>query len=278
MGFLNSIFGSTPKVPTFKPVDIGQAQKSAIGENTAALPGAESLASSATTFNQSQIAKMLEQNDPGFAGQSASIGKNISSEVAGQIPSDVSDALQKSTAAQALTGGFGGSGLSGNLLAKDLGLTSLDLIGMGTSSAESWASTVDKLFAPGNMDVTSMFISPQQQFQAETANAENQFNAQWLQNQVAAQPNPVTSGLFHFAVNEGNQIASTAASAYGGGSGGGGGSVFGGGDGSDGSDGWAGTFGAGGGPGGFGAAGDDFGAAGSGGGAAAGGGLAGAYG
>jgi hypothetical protein len=196
MGFLASIFGKTPSVPTYTPVDLGQSQAKSIASNTAALPGIESLVSSSNAFNQDQISKMLEKFAPGFGAASKQIGANANSELQGDIPTDVSDAIQKSSAAQALTGGFGGSGLSGNLLAKDLGLTSLDLMGIGTSTEESWTSMVDKMFAPGNMDVSSMFISPQQQFQADTTNNENKFNADWLKSQVEAQPSPVASGLF----------------------------------------------------------------------------------
>lgn len=196
MGFLSSIFGSTPHVPKYTPVSPQGAQATAIAGNAAALPAAQGVASSATAFNQNQISAMLEKYAPGFGAESAAIGKNTTSELNGEIPTDVSDAIQKSSAARALTGGFGGSGLSGNMLAKNLGLTSLDLIGMGTSAAESWAGIVDRIFGPGVMDVTSMFISPQQQFQAETKNAEDTWNAKWLQSQVAAQPNPVMSGLF----------------------------------------------------------------------------------
>jgi hypothetical protein len=212
MGFLSSIFGSTPKVPKYNPVDIGQSQKTSIGENVTALPAAQSLATAATSFNQGQISSMLEKFSPGFAANTSQIGKNVSAELKGQIPTDVSEAVQSNAAARALTGGFGGSGMSGNLLAKDLGLTSLDMMGLGTSTAESWTSLVDKMFSPGMMDVSSMFISPSMQFAADTKNAENEWNAKWLQAQVSAQPDPVAAGLFKV-------VSGTAAlEAYGGGS------------------------------------------------------------
>ena len=197
---LSSIFGSTPTVPTYQQVDLGQSQKKSIAANQAALPAAETLTATANAFSQSQISQMLNQQIPGFSQDQAQIGSNISSELQGKLPGDVVQAVQSSAAAQSLAGGYGSSGMFGNLLAKDLGLTSLQLMGQGQSAAESWSSTVDKLFQPGQIDVSSMFITPQQQFQSDTTNAENQWNQQWLSNQVAAQPDPVASGIFDVAV------------------------------------------------------------------------------
>jgi len=62
------------------------------------------------------------------------------------------------------------------------------LTGRGESSLESWSAIIDKIFAPGIFDVSSMFITPQQEFQ----------NA--LQNELAA-------------TGQANRIASAAASA-----------------------------------------------------------------
>jgi hypothetical protein len=214
MGFLSSIFGSKPTVPTYTPVSLADSQSQSISANQAALPSAEKLASGVSQFNQDQLTQMLNSIMPGFSDNSKQIQSNISSELKGQLPTDVIQALQSSDAAQALTGGFGGSGLAGNLTAKDLGLTSLDLMMKGQSAEQSWTSMIDSMYAPGIMSPQSMFISPMQQFDASTKNNENTFNQEWLQAQVNAQPNPVMNGI----LNIGMQTQSSVLGAYGGGS------------------------------------------------------------
>ncbi len=213
MGFLNSIFGSTPKVPDFKPVDLAQSQTKALAENQAALPAAEALTTTANAFSQDQIAKMLEKYAPGFGANSSQIGKNISSELQGKLPTDVLNTIQQSGAAKALQGGFGGSQFGWNLTAKDLGLTSLQLMQQGQSAAESWTALVDRMFAPGQMDVSSMFITPQLQFAADQSNNQGEWNAQWLKNQVKAQPNPIAAGLVGLGM-KGLQAAALGYGAY----------------------------------------------------------------
>jgi hypothetical protein len=209
MGFLSSIFGSTPQVPTYTNTLTG-SQSQAIASNQAALPAAEALASGVTSFNTQQLTSLLNQQMPGFSANSNQIQQNISSELQGKLPTDVLQNIQSSDAAQALTGGFGGSGLSGNMTAKDLGLTSLQLMSQGQSAEQSWSSQIDSMFAPGMGNVSSMFISPEQQFSAN----QDTWNAQWLANQTAAQPNPIYNGI----LNMGMQTQSSVLGVYGGGS------------------------------------------------------------
>jgi hypothetical protein len=161
----------------------------------------EKLGSETTAFNQQQITQMLKTLIPNWSTISDTAGGNIQSLLEGKIPTDVSSAIQSSTAAQALTGGFGGSGLAGNLTARDLGLTSLGLTQQGLNSAESWASMIDRMYAPGEFNIGSMFISPQQMFQDTFENQQMSWGAKWLKNQVAAQPDPVLSGLINFGAS-----------------------------------------------------------------------------
>jgi hypothetical protein len=143
--------------------------------------------------------------------------KNTASELKGEIPTDVSQALQSSDAAKALTGGFGGSGLSGNMTAKDLGLTSLNLMQQGQSSLESWTSMVDNMFAPGQFNVSSMFVNPQTEFTDTMQNQEQQFSQQWLSNQVESMANPEATGLWSMLSGMGSGMMSGGGNSGGGG-------------------------------------------------------------
>lgn len=187
-GFFSTIFGAKPDVPTIAKLDLGTEQGKAVANNLAIAPQASKLAS----LTQDQIMTMLSQVDPGFAGQSAQIGKNISSMLSGEIPTDVSDAVARSSAGKALTGGFGGTEAGGNLTARDLGLTSLNLTREGLSSAESWLASTERLLSPAMATFTGMFVTPQQQYSADNEQNMQQFQQQWMTNQISSMANPAS--------------------------------------------------------------------------------------
>lgn len=191
---MSALFGSKPSVPKLPQLDLGQQQQRAIDANTAALPGAENLVSQANQFSRDQITQMLKQVIPNYDQMTSTIGGNIQSELEGKIPKDVQDMLQNNVAARALGGGVGGSGMHGDLLARDLGLTSLDLTSKGLNAAQSWIAEADKLYAPSQIGVGSMFISPEQEYQATNEQNIQQFQRQWMQNQISAAPDPVLRG------------------------------------------------------------------------------------
>lgn len=234
MGLFGNLLGSVlsgeskPKVPNWNDVSLPEEQIKAIAANRAALPGAENLVSDVNRFNQDQIKRMLDTAIPNFDALSAKIQGNISSELNGEIPSDVSDAVQRNAAAKAIGGGYAGTGAHSNLLARDLGLTSLNLTDRGISSAENWINTMDRIFAPGMLDVSSMFITPMQQFGATMSNRETEWGVQWLKNQVSAMPDPFGMALGQFIGGIGDTAASyfTGGAAAGGGQGSTGGSSF----------------------------------------------------
>jgi len=195
-GFLSSIFGSKPTVPNLPVLDLGTEQQKAIGANKAALPGAEALVGQANLFSQDQITQMLKSVIPGFSGMTATATSNIASMLKGEIPEDVSQAAMRADAAKSLGGGYAGSGMHGDLVARDLGLTSLQLTQQGLTSAESWMSGMAKLYEPGMMNVSSMFITPQQQAAFDTEQTQAQFQRSWMQSQISALPDPVMRGMF----------------------------------------------------------------------------------
>jgi len=195
MSFMQDIFGRKPTVPQLPSLNLQTEASKAIAGNVANAPAAEALVSQANTFTQQQIQSMLEQAIPGYSSLVSGVTGDISSMVKGELPADVKAQVQASTAASAVAGGYGGSGMAGNLTARDLGLTSLNLMQSGISTAESWMQEMDTLFGPGMLNVSSMFVSPGQQaaFDVEERNA--QFQRQWMQNQIAAMPDPVLSGI-----------------------------------------------------------------------------------
>src|SRR5205814_874219 len=91
----------------------------------------------------------LERILPGYSG-SLSAGRATTDAlfsealplIHGEIPQDVQDQVQRSSAYQALRGGYMGSGMSNALTARDLGLTSLGLQERGATLAGQGANTM----------------------------------------------------------------------------------------------------------------------------------------
>ena len=83
------------------------------------------------TFNRAELDRLLEASIPGYAaGQKQRTGTAMSL-MRGELPPDVEAAVMRSGAGRALEGGFGGSAAGRNLVARDLGRTSLDLMNLG---------------------------------------------------------------------------------------------------------------------------------------------------
>lgn len=222
---MSAIFGSKPVVPNLPTVSLAGEQQASIAANQAALPGAEALASSTNAFNQQQLTQMLNTMIPGFSNQSAQLSKNTSAMLSGEIPADVSEAISQSGAARSLGGGYAGSGMGRDLVARDLGLTSLNLMQQGQNSLESWTGEMAKIAEPGQFSVQSAFITPEQEYQATNEQNQEQFQRNWMQSQIAAAPDPVQSGLFKMGASMmGAGMGSESfGTLFGGGGGGGGG-------------------------------------------------------
>jgi len=196
--FFEQLVGSKPNVPNLPTLNLQEEAKKAIGANTENLPAAEALTSATNLFTRQQITDMLNASVPGFSGMADTAGKNIEALLQGEIPQDVKDAISRSDAASSLTGGFGGTEASRNLVARDLGLTSLQLTSQGLSSAESWTKAMASLYEPSMLNVSSMFISPMQQYQTDNEQNQQQFQRQWMQNQINAMPAPWAEDLKQF--------------------------------------------------------------------------------
>jgi len=196
--FFKDLVGSKPTVPDLPGLELSTEQQKALQANIKAIPGAEQIASQVDLFNQQQIDKMLENVIPNYRAITGQISQNIASLTAGEVPTDVSEALQRSTAAQSLAGGYGGTESGRNLFARDLGLTSLDLTQRGLASAESWMKTANSIYKPGQFNVASMFVTPAQQAAFDVSERDAQFQREWMQNQIAGMPAPWAEDMKQF--------------------------------------------------------------------------------
>ncbi len=214
MNFLKSIFGSKPSVPVLPELSLDESQRKAIAANIQAEPEAAKL----SDLTADQIDALIRRTTPNAEGIFGGASRAIEDMILGKIPRDVQDFLKRSTAADALTGGFSGSGMHKNLTARDFGRTSLDLTLKGLSAAESWLQSSKALYAPAIATYTGMFVTPMQQATFDIDERNAQFQRSWMKSQIAAMPDPLARGIFDTIMS----ISESALSAAGGGGMGGG--------------------------------------------------------
>lgn len=180
MGALAGGLRGQPDIPPLDRLDLATEQQKAIDANAAALPGLKKQASDIASFNLDQLNRIFESNIPLFAEMKDTLSGQTLKMAKGELPlSDVQQSELRSVA-KSFGGGFAGSPAGGNLVARDLGLRQLDVIGKGLSSAESWMRTAASLYGPAFQNATDlfsrMFISPAQQYAVDNEQNLQQFN------------------------------------------------------------------------------------------------------
>ena len=184
MGVISGLIRGEPTIPQLPTINLGTEQSKAISQNQAALPALEATAGQANQFSLQQLTQALMKLDPGYAGQQAGLSADIGAELSGKIPEDVQNAIQENAAARSLGSGTEGSGMARDLVAKDLGLTSLNLIDKGISSAESWMQTSAAIAEPTQMNFGSMFVTPGGETSLDVEERDAQFERAWGANQL----------------------------------------------------------------------------------------------
>lgn len=188
--------GSKPKIPELKPIDFAAEQKQAIQQNLAALEPATELAKKTTAAEQSQLEAQLRRAIPGYDQMVQQASQNIGAALKGELPTDVQQQIQRSTAGRALAGGFGGgSGFGRALTARDLGLTSLQLQNQGLAQAQNFIQQQRAFGMVQPFSVSSMFITPAQRVGAMQQQQQAQYGRDLQAAQVAAMPDPTMAAI-----------------------------------------------------------------------------------
>lgn len=182
-------YGSKVKVPDLPAIDPQQVQATTIANNTAALPGLEQLGSAVNSFNTkeqlSRLTQALNVLAPGELQQAQGIA---SSQLRGEVPSDVQAQIQRQSVAGAYGRGYGpGSGVAQNDYLRNFGLTSMGLQQQGLANFGALAALAPKT---SQFDITSMFYTPQQRLTFAFEDRQANFNVNLLKAQVAAAPDP----------------------------------------------------------------------------------------
>lgn len=133
-----------------------------------------------------------------FKSNLAAQGSNIESMLAGEIPEDVADSINRTIAERfggsfdpSKPGGFaGGISQTGSALGRSLGLTSLDIMEKGMSFAPEWERLVDSFtYTPGKAIADAGTFLSAAQLQLSRDNAEYQAGV----NSAIAEGKPVPS-------------------------------------------------------------------------------------
>lgn len=162
MGLFDSFFSSPPSAPTlasYQQPSFGDALQQYLSQQSQ-LPQLQGFANQINQGSNQAYQQMIFGTSPSLQGNLNQFGTNTSSLLQGQIPQDVQAQIQNSSAYQALSGGYGGSGMAHALTARDLGTTSLQLQQQGASNLSQQQQLAQAL-NPSNVSPNSMIYSPQ---------------------------------------------------------------------------------------------------------------------
>jgi len=175
MGLFGDIFGGQVKVPDFRKIDIGEEQKKNIQDNLANFDDAAKLTAKVNQEAQAQRIDQLEQLAPGLKGRLKKQSELISSQLRGELPDDVVNSIIRNSAERSVAGGFGGSQVSKNLTARDLGLSSLNISQQGFANAQNFLSGANAAGAQ-LLSPSSQLLSPSQRITFQQRERDSEFN------------------------------------------------------------------------------------------------------
>jgi len=108
-------------------IDIGQV----MGESSLNAPRAREMEAERNAVSRAQLLESLGIQIPGYQEGQAQRTQNAMALLQGELPPDVLAQVQRKAAGQAVKGGYAGSAAGRNLVARDIGRTSLDMTNLG---------------------------------------------------------------------------------------------------------------------------------------------------
>jgi hypothetical protein len=133
----------------------------------------------------------------------------------GEVDQDVQSQLQRAVAGRAVGGGFkDASGIRTNLLARDFGLTAMQIQNQGLAQAQNFIQQQRAFGMAQPFSVSSMFITPAQRIGAIQEQQARMYGRDLTAAQVAAAPSPMQQAAQTALTNFGG-VAGGALSQYG---------------------------------------------------------------
>ena len=208
MGFFSELYGRKPELPQMPTVSAQESQRKALQGNLDNMGLMTSLGSNVNQFTRDEIGRMREAATPGFSRIQDLGTRTVESMMRGELPTDVSNLLQRNSAARSLAGGYGGSGMQRSLNLRDLGLTSLDMTQKGLSSAMNWLQVMEAPYKDKEFNIASMMFTPTQQAAFDVEERDKRYQWSWMNEQLQSMSDPTTRGLWNFGSSLGGAIGS----------------------------------------------------------------------
>lgn len=209
------------QAPVFSPIELqklGELTKldlSELGSYTKAFPDflqqrqyLGDLQSFSSDVNRT-LQDSLESSAPGIRESVRTLGETAASQLRGELPQDIEDAIFRSAALRDMSSGLGSdSRRSRNLTARDLGLTSRDMQNQGVSTLQSALTgaaglnpvqAIDQLFSPAD-------VLARQDANVAIQNQETSFNTN-LENYRTTYNNDIENQQRYYNTNVKNQQA-----------------------------------------------------------------------
>lgn len=229
MGVIGGLMKKGAKVPKYKKVDQAKEQEASISSNLASFDKSKQLAAQTSAADQDILMANLEKAMPGYGKLIGGAGSAIGSMIRGELPMADQGMIMRRAAEGGMAGGMGGSQAGRNLVARDLGLSQMQMTQSGLGALNPFLSTVRSTAVANPMSVGASYVNP----------------AQWTQNAIGenryAHKNAIAMAKAKAANSFGNKLGGAlqgvggmmAGGMFGGGGGGGGiggmiGSMFGG--------------------------------------------------
>lgn len=192
----------------YQDVNAQRVADDALQQNLGRMPLFGQMAQQATASDTQSRLGQLDQINPNWRAEQQQAGNVNMSWMQGEVGKDLQDQMQRNGAFNSLmSGGYGGGGNTRNAVARDFGVTGMQLQQQGQEQSMKWQQLMGSLLpqvtsAAGVME--SQGFSPQQAVQTSLANAQ--------QNLVASTAN--SSGMMQAsqfnidATQRGQQMAS----------------------------------------------------------------------
>lgn len=187
--------GEKPGVPNYVKLNLQDVMADTQWANAESIPREKNIAHQTNQINFNELDDLLSKSIPGYHSLQQNQSDKLTSYLNGEIPQDVADAIQRSGAAKAIDGGFGASGMHGNLVARDLGRTSDDYTRYAMEAIPKWMQSTKALATPQQYMVGQNFFNPTQVAGLRRGELDQEWNRDWLHNQVDAAPAPWEKAL-----------------------------------------------------------------------------------
>ena len=162
-----------PKIPKYEKIDQAKEQDASISSNLASFGKSKQLAEQTSAADQDILMANLEKAMPGYGKLIGGAGSAIGSMIRGELPMADQGMTMRRAAEGGMAGGMSSSQAGRNLVARDLGLSQIQMVQGGLGALNPLLSTVRNTAVANPMSLSASYVSPAHWTQ--NAMSENRF-------------------------------------------------------------------------------------------------------